>query len=47
MSFNFIFWQDEDVQDDSYTNLQHPTNDLYQTITSDHAQHDITTNEEY
>ncbi|XP_039877679.1 uncharacterized protein LOC120727458 isoform X2 [Simochromis diagramma] len=35
---------DEDVQDDSYTNLQHPTNDLYQTITSDHAQHDITTN---
>ncbi|XP_039462298.1 uncharacterized protein LOC120436051 [Oreochromis aureus] len=35
---------DEDVQDDSYTNLQHPTNDVYQTITSDHPQHDITTN---
>ncbi|XP_031599237.2 uncharacterized protein LOC116323117 [Oreochromis aureus] len=35
---------DEDVQDDSYTNLQHPTNDVYQTITSDHPQHHITTN---
>ncbi|CAI5689443.1 unnamed protein product [Oreochromis niloticus] len=35
---------DEDVQDDLYTNLQHPTNDVYQTITSDHPQHHITTN---
>ncbi|KAL3999541.1 apolipoprotein L [Sarotherodon galilaeus] len=35
---------DENTQDDLYTNLQHPTNDVYQTITSDHPQHHITTN---